>query len=81
MQGQKDLTVGSLVLTKHEASFSLKWTPGRIVATHPGADGICHVVTIQTSSGVMTRPVSQVAVLLLPPSATSSRRPEDVENS
>ncbi|GFU95656.1 hypothetical protein TNCV_2769951 [Trichonephila clavipes] len=33
------------------------------LATHPGADGICRVVTIQTSSGVITRPVSQVAVL------------------
>ncbi|GFV91654.1 hypothetical protein TNCV_4762191 [Trichonephila clavipes] len=44
-------------------------------------DGICRVVTIQTSSGVMTRPVSQVAVLPLPPSTTSSRPPEDVKNS
>ncbi|GFU13912.1 integrase catalytic domain-containing protein [Trichonephila clavipes] len=81
MQGQKDLTVGSLVLIKNPASFSTWWTPGRIVATHPGADGICRVVTIQTSSGVMTRPVSQVAVLPLPPSTTSSRPPEDVKNS
>ncbi|GFX85128.1 integrase catalytic domain-containing protein [Trichonephila clavipes] len=63
MQGQKDLTVGSLVLIKNPASFSTRWTPGRIVATHPGADVICRVVTIQISSGVMTRPVSQVAVL------------------
>ncbi|GFX26312.1 integrase catalytic domain-containing protein [Trichonephila clavipes] len=75
MQGQKDLTVGSLVLIKNPASFSTRWTPGRIVATHLGADGICRVVTIQTSSGVMTRPVSQVAVLTLPPSTTSSRPP------
>ncbi|GFU76398.1 DUF5641 domain-containing protein [Trichonephila clavipes] len=81
MQGQKDLTVGSLVLIKNPASFSTRWTPGWIVATHPGADGICRVVTIQTSSGVMTRPVSQVAVLPLPPSTTSSRPPEDVKNS
>ncbi|GFW02577.1 integrase catalytic domain-containing protein [Trichonephila clavipes] len=81
MQGQKDLTVGSLVLIKNPASFSTRWTPGRIMATHPGADGICRVVTIQTSSGVMTRPVSQVAVLPLPPSTTSSRPPEDVKNS
>ncbi|GFW82294.1 reverse transcriptase domain-containing protein [Trichonephila clavipes] len=73
MQDQKDLTVGSLVLIKNPASFSTRWTPGRIVATHPGADGICRVVTIQISSGVMTRPVSQVAVLPLPPSTTSSR--------
>ncbi|GFX00824.1 integrase catalytic domain-containing protein [Trichonephila clavipes] len=73
MQGQKDLTVGSLVLIKNPASFSTRWTPEWIVATHPGADGICRVVTIQTSSGVMTRPVSQVAVLPLPPSTTSSR--------
>ncbi|GFW33971.1 integrase catalytic domain-containing protein [Trichonephila clavipes] len=75
MQGQKDLTVGYLVLIKNPASFSTRWTHGRIVATHPGADGICRVVTIQTSSGVMTRPVSQVAVLPLPPSTTSSRPP------
>ncbi|GFV87778.1 integrase catalytic domain-containing protein [Trichonephila clavipes] len=59
MQVQKDLTVGSLVLIKNPASFSTRWTPGRIVATHPRVDGICRVVTIQTSSGVMTRPVSQ----------------------
>ncbi|GFX75458.1 integrase catalytic domain-containing protein [Trichonephila clavipes] len=81
MQGQIDLTVGSLVLIKNLASFSTRWTPGRIVATHPEADGICRVVTIQTSSGVMTRPVSQVAALSLPPSTTSSRPPEDVKNS
>ncbi|GFW46394.1 integrase catalytic domain-containing protein [Trichonephila clavipes] len=35
MQGQKDLTVGSLVLIKNPASFSTRWTPGWIVATHP----------------------------------------------
>ncbi|GFW47452.1 integrase catalytic domain-containing protein [Trichonephila clavipes] len=81
MQSQKDLTVGYLLLIKNPASFSTRWTPGRIVATHPAADGICRVVTIQTSSGVMTRPVSQVAVLPLPPSTTSSRPPEDVKNS
>ncbi|GFX51225.1 integrase catalytic domain-containing protein [Trichonephila clavipes] len=61
MQGQKDLTVGSLVLIKNPASFSTRWTPGRIVDTHPRADGIFRLVTIQTSSGVMTRPVSQAA--------------------
>ncbi|GFX91739.1 integrase catalytic domain-containing protein [Trichonephila clavipes] len=81
MQDQKNLTVGSLVFIKNPASFSTRWTPGWIVATHPGADGICRVVTIQTSNGVMTRPVSQVAVLPLPPSTTSSRPPEDVKNS
>ncbi|GFV12525.1 integrase catalytic domain-containing protein [Trichonephila clavipes] len=72
MQGQKDSNV---VLIKNPTSFSTRWTPGRIVATHSGTDGICHVVTIQTSSGVMTRPATQVAVLPLPPSTTSSRPP------
>ncbi|GFW65192.1 hypothetical protein TNCV_394581 [Trichonephila clavipes] len=79
--GQKDLTVGSLVLIRNPASFSTRWTPGRIVATHPKTNGICRVVTVQTSSGVMTRPVYQVAVLPLPPSTTSSRPSEDVKNS
>ncbi|GFT64479.1 integrase catalytic domain-containing protein [Trichonephila clavipes] len=66
---------------KNPASFSTRWTPGRIVATHPGAGGNCRVVTIQTSRGFMPRPVSKVAVLPLPPSTTSSRPPEDVKNS
>ncbi|GFV36440.1 hypothetical protein TNCV_2234871 [Trichonephila clavipes] len=81
MQVQKDLRVGSLVTIKILASFNTRWTPGRIVATHPGADGICCVITIQTSNRVMTRPVSQVGVLPLPPSTTSSRPPEDAKNS
>ncbi|GFW04001.1 hypothetical protein TNCV_2051171 [Trichonephila clavipes] len=81
MQCQKDLKVGAVVLIKNPASFSSRWTPGRIVGTHPEADGICRVVTIQTSIGVMTRPVSQVAVSPLPPSTTSSRSSEDVKNS
>ncbi|GFV32936.1 hypothetical protein TNCV_1745781 [Trichonephila clavipes] len=81
MQVQKDITVGSLILIKTPASFSTRWTPRWIVVTYPGADGICRVVTIQNSSGVMTRPVSQVAVFSLPPSTTSSSPLEDVKNS
>ncbi|GFU64691.1 integrase catalytic domain-containing protein [Trichonephila clavipes] len=81
MDAGPERPVGSFVLIKNPASFSTRWTPGRIVATRPGADGIFCVVTIQTSSGVMTRPVSQVAVLPLPPSTTSSRLPVDVKNS
>ncbi|GFT63381.1 hypothetical protein TNCV_3696361 [Trichonephila clavipes] len=38
MQGQKDLTVEYLALIKIQASLSTRWTPGRIVAPHPGAD-------------------------------------------
>ncbi|GFW65278.1 integrase catalytic domain-containing protein [Trichonephila clavipes] len=72
---------GSRVLIKNPASFSTRSTPGRIVVTHPGADGICRVVNIQTSSGVLTRPVSQVAVLPIPLSTISSRPPEDIKNS
>ncbi|GFX96847.1 hypothetical protein TNCV_1648821 [Trichonephila clavipes] len=66
---------------ENPASFSTRRTPGRIVATQPGADGICHVGTIQTSSGVMTGLVSKVAILPLPPWTTSSRPSEDVKNS
>ncbi|GFX76235.1 integrase catalytic domain-containing protein [Trichonephila clavipes] len=33
MQGQKDLTAGSLVLIKNPTSLSTRWTPGWIVAT------------------------------------------------
>ena len=40
-----------------------RWDRGRIVAIHPGPDGIIRVVDIKTQSGVYRRPVSRLCIL------------------
>ena len=39
------------------------WPMGRVVRVHPGRDGRVRVVTIQTGSGVLTRPITQICPL------------------
>ena len=33
------------------------WTSGRVVAVHPGSDGLVRVANVETSSGTYRRPV------------------------
>lgn len=39
----------------------LQWALGRIVALHPGQDGIVRVVTVKTKSGEFKRPVKKLS--------------------
>ncbi|XP_054257637.1 uncharacterized protein LOC128982723 [Macrosteles quadrilineatus] len=55
----ENLKTGDLVLI-HSNSPPLTWPLGRIVSTHPGADGTVRVVTVKTVSGTFTRPVHKV---------------------
>lgn len=61
-----NVSVGRLVLLKDPTTPATKWNIGRIAAIHPGADHLCRVVTVRTSKGLSTRPVSQIAILPLP---------------
>ncbi|XP_063543152.1 uncharacterized protein LOC134751606 [Cydia strobilella] len=60
-----NIVVGSLVLLLNEQTSPLKWPLGRIVALHPGADGVCRVVTGQTATGQYRRPVVKLCPLPL----------------
>lgn len=62
---QNNIRIGSLVLIANELFGPLKWSLGRIVALHPGSDGVCRVVTVKTATGQYKRPVVKLCPLPL----------------
>lgn len=60
---QKNLEVGTLVLIKNELCSPLRWPLGRVVATHPGCDGVVRVATVRTASSLFKRPVVKLCPL------------------
>lgn len=59
----------SLVVLKENNLPPLKWRLGRIVAIHPGQDGISRVADVKTAGGVVRRAFSKICPL---PVATDS---------
>ncbi|KAF2889507.1 hypothetical protein ILUMI_16666 [Ignelater luminosus] len=59
-----DLTIGAVVLLKEDI-LPVHWRLGRILAIHPGKDGVVRVVSVRTKTGVSKRALSKVC--LLPP--------------
>ena len=59
----ENINPGTLVLIKDENQPPLKWSLGRIVETHAGADGVARIVTLRTPTGVYKRPVVKVCPL------------------
>lgn len=57
------IDVGRLVILKDENAPPMTWQTARIEELHPGADGIVRVVTLRTSQGKFTRPVSKICLL------------------
>ncbi|XP_049884023.1 uncharacterized protein LOC126379357 [Pectinophora gossypiella] len=60
------LELNSLVVVKEDNLPPLKWRLGRIVAVHPGPDGIVRVADIRTSTGVIRRAFSKICPLPVP---------------
>ena len=57
------IKLGDLVLIKDKSSPPLSWPLGRVVALHPGSDGITRVVSIDTSKGITKRAVTNICPL------------------
>lgn len=57
------LREGLLVVLKEDGLPPQTWKLGRIIATHPGKDGIVRVVTVRTNSGTYKRATTKIAVL------------------
>ncbi|XP_059049911.1 uncharacterized protein LOC131844930 [Achroia grisella] len=68
--GKSELKLDTLVVIKEDHLPPLKWKLGRIVAIHPGSDGIVRVADIRTSTGVIRRSFSKICPL--PISSTSA---------
>ena len=66
----KNISVGDLVLIRDTSPLPTEWPLARVTAVHPGKDGLVRVATIKTNTGIYTRPVAKLALLL--PSETES---------
>ena len=60
----ENLREGEVVLLQEDSLIPTRWPIGRITKTFPGADGCVRVVTVKTSTGSYTRPVTKIAPLL-----------------
>lgn len=58
-----DIKIGSLVLLTDERLPPSKWPLARVLELHPGQDGLTRVVTIQTASTTLKRPIAKLCIL------------------
>jgi len=66
----RNMSVGDLVLVRDTSPLPTEWPLARVTAVHPGKDGLVRVATIKTNTGIYTRPVTKLTLLL--PSETES---------
>jgi len=55
--------VGQLVLLRNPLAPPCQWELGRIIACHPGDDGITRVVTVRTARSQYKRPIVKLCFL------------------
>ena len=60
----RNLRVNDIVIIREDSTIPTKWPLAKVVKVHPGKDNLVRVATVKTSSGVRTRPVTKLAVLL-----------------
>lgn len=59
----KNLEVGTLVLLKDQDLPTMQWAMARVIAVHPGTDGIVRAVTVRTNKSEYRRSVQHLAPL------------------
>lgn len=63
MDRKNNVLIGQIVLLRDELHPPRVWRLGRIVATHPGRDGLVRVVTLETAEGKYDRPIAKISLL------------------
>ena len=58
-----NVEIGRLILIKEDNLPPAQWKLGRIIETHPGADGLVRVVTVKTAQGNLKRALSKICPL------------------
>jgi len=58
-----DIKVSILVLLCDDNTPPLQWRLGRVVAVHPGKDGLTRIVDVKTATGVLQRSIPKICVL------------------
>ncbi|XP_058839795.1 uncharacterized protein LOC131696032 [Topomyia yanbarensis] len=62
-RGVTQIEIGKMVVLKDNNAPPHHWRMGRIVATHPGPDGIVRVVTVKTATSEFRRAVTEICML------------------
>ena len=76
-----NLRIGDVVLIKEDLTFAQQWPMARVIATHPGQDGLVRAVTIKTERATYKRPMVKLVLLLSQEEADSARSQEQVQAS
>lgn len=50
-----NIGTGDFVILKEDNTPPLHWITGRVLATHPGDDGMIRVIMVKTANGVYKR--------------------------
>ncbi|XP_039299754.1 uncharacterized protein LOC120355430 [Nilaparvata lugens] len=61
---ERNLQIDNLVVVKSINTSPLSWPLGRIVALHPGKDGLVRIATIKCASGNIVRDLSKIHRLI-----------------
>ena len=73
------LQENQLVVIVDENQPPMRWPTARIHKLHPGKDGVVRVVTLQTASGLLTRPTAKICVLPIPPTCSKEQTSSAVQ--
>lgn len=60
----RNICIGDLVVLREDSAISTKWPLARVTKVYPGKDKLIWVATVKTETGVYTRPVTKLALLL-----------------
>ncbi|XP_043467541.1 uncharacterized protein LOC122501843 [Leptopilina heterotoma] len=60
---QSKIKIGTLVIVKEDNLPPMMWKLGRIIATHPGQDGIVRAITLRSATGTYKRSLKHVCPL------------------
>ena len=63
-QPTRNLQPGDLVIIREDSPIVMRWPLARVLKVHPGRDNLVRVALVKTSTGVYTRPVNKLAVVL-----------------
>ena len=62
----KNIKVGDVVFLREDNMIPSQWPMARVIEMHPGKDGLVRVITVKTSKGTYTCPVTKATLLLSP---------------
>ena len=60
----RNFCVGDMVILCEDSVLPTKWPLGKVIEVYPGKGNLVRVATVKTHSGICTRPVTKLALLL-----------------